>query len=703
MYCRVGDMSYRMSGLLGRVFGPLLALRAVALVGMAVVLMAASAKIGEAAGRSGDHTMVMFVGEDLGLLSIASRREEGAWKAPAVATVLSREELRDKGIDTLSEALSLVPGFYVAEREGGSRPYLRGIPNSVLFLFDTVSLCSDLSKELHPLDHELSLAPVKRIEIVRGPSSVLWGPDAFGGVVNVVPLTGKDFQGVEVGVVGGGPDSDTGAYVNLGRDSHSWNGFVSISARKGEEDDRAAHVVEFFGDEHGPPVPPPQRYGSARPGRAKYLDTYACIGYRQALTLSAKASWYKRPYTMKGEDKALGWLEERRADWGYVKLEGRRKLGWMQGLRFTASYQWLEPELRIIDMAFHQKEHTAYGELVYDKSLWRGMGVLTAGISYRDRKVHNAPVWEAYLPDFLGPENTAFLPRIVKTSYRTRLGSLFLQYLHKKGDLDLVAGLRYDKHSPYQDHLSYNMGVVWSHGQSWVLKLFYGTAYRTPFSRQLLGEDSPELEKTTALSAQLSFRPTSSLFLGLSGFRNRIENHIMEDPYAGLSEPNSQRITGVELEAKVKVARYLELGANLTLLDNHGPDETYRLNLYSYVTPDGEVVKHFVDLAYPFDSGPDAIGNLWMRWKDPERVSLFVRVGFSSDYRLVPPRNQRPFKVDGGCIVDAALRFKDLPVSGAELTVAVKNLLNRDYDTAGTYSLRPARGISAQLWVRKSW
>ena len=131
------------------------------------------------AGRN--DTLLMFVGEDLDVLSIASRRQESAGQAPAVARVITREEIRERGIRTLSHALEMEPGFYLAKKEWGSQPYLRGIPDSVLFLYDTVPTGSDISKSLHPLDHELSLAPIKRIEILRGPGSVLWGPDAFAG------------------------------------------------------------------------------------------------------------------------------------------------------------------------------------------------------------------------------------------------------------------------------------------------------------------------------------------------------------------------------------------------------------------------------------------------------------------------------------------------------------------------------------------
>jgi hypothetical protein len=134
-----------------------------------------------------NDTLLMFVGEDLDVLSIASRRQESAWQAPAVARVITREEITERGIRTLSHALEMEPGFYMAKKEWGTQPYLRGIPNSVLFLYDTVPTGSDISKSLHPLDHELSLArsSASRSSAVRVrcsgdptplPASSIWCP-----------------------------------------------------------------------------------------------------------------------------------------------------------------------------------------------------------------------------------------------------------------------------------------------------------------------------------------------------------------------------------------------------------------------------------------------------------------------------------------------------------------------------------------------
>ena len=59
-------------------------------------------------------TSLLFVGEDLSVLTIASRRAEPAEQAPAVAQVITKEDLERNGVRTLGEALSMLPGFYMS-------------------------------------------------------------------------------------------------------------------------------------------------------------------------------------------------------------------------------------------------------------------------------------------------------------------------------------------------------------------------------------------------------------------------------------------------------------------------------------------------------------------------------------------------------------------------------------------------------------
>jgi outer membrane receptor for ferrienterochelin and colicin len=649
-----------------------------------------------------EDTMLMFVGECLEVLSIASRREESARQAPAIAQVITKEEIREKGMTTLSETLEMVPGFYMAQKEWGTLPYLRGIPNSVLFLYDTVPLDSDTSKSIHQLDHELSLASVKRVEIIRGPGSVLWGPDAFAGIVNVVPLTGKDFEGIETGVSYEEPGDHKACFVNMGHDAGLWDGFLSVSARRGNEDDSTANLVRYWKDMEIP-VAPEDRFGRERPDHSKYVEVTGRFSYNDWLTLTARTSYNQKSYAMTNSDGNLTWLESRELPFSFFKLEGVRNIDPTSAVRFTGYYSYFDPEFEIIERTFDQNEDTVYGELIYDRSFLAGRGLFTGGGSFRKKDIEDALVWEDYLPELLGSENEDFLPRIREEDYDSELWSVFGQYTHKFGDMDIWFGLRQDFHHPYEDRLSFSTGASWSLSDDWIIKLLYGTAYRTPFARQLIEEKEPELEKIKSLSCQIAWEPSQKINLSVAGFTSRIEDHIMEDPYAGLSQRNHQDIQGVEIEGRWKPVKQVEFSSNLTLLNNDGPDETYHFSDYTYVRPDGTVAEHFVDLEYPFDTGPDTIFNLMGTWRPSDRFTAFVRANYFSSRKLIFPRGEGSLRVSGVWRLDVSTTLKDVFNTGLDLNVAVRNFADHNFETPGTYHTIEGEPFSVEVMLKKCW
>lgn len=657
-----------------------------------------------AAEASLKDTLLVFVGEDLDVLSIASRREESVWKAPAVADVITRQQIRDRGLSTPAAVLNLVPGFHMAQKEGGFVPYLRGIPNSVLFLYDTVPMGSDVTKSIHALGYETSMAAVKRVEVVRGPGSVLWGPDAFAGIVNLVPLTGRDMQGIETGFLYRAPGDHIGGYVNMGHDGGGWDTFLSISGRDGEMDDKTANVIRFWGEDNTL-VDPADRLGADSPGDSTYLEAVGRFSYGNWLFVSGRVSDFDNPYVLSVDNGDVSWKERRDEGTGFFKLEAKKELSLDSALRAVGYYAWMAPDFRVIDRTLNLRENALYGEILYDRSVFNNSGLMTGGVSYREKQINNAPIWDGYLPGFLAADEDSqnVAPVLYEADYRTRLWSTFLQLSYKYRKYDFSFGCRYDEHDEYKDHISYNFGIVWTPSTDWMGKLLYGTAYRTPYSRQLLQENRPELENIESVNLQISWKPASAFKLTAVFFNSRIDHHIMEDPYAGLSEPNTQEITGAEFGVSYQPADALNITANFTFLDNRGAQETYRLNDFDFIRPDGTVVEHFVDLAYPFNAGPEKMANLMVTWCPRAWATLFFRLGYFSSQDLIFPRSEAIHGVDGVWQVDAAMTFKDVVSRGVDVEFSVRNLTDTAGELPGTYETIETAPVSAQIEVRKRW
>ena len=289
-----------------------------------------------------EDTMLMFVGETLEVLTIASKREESAWQAPAVAQVVTGKHLMERGARTLEEALSMTPGFYMAQKEWGTMPYLRGIPNSVLFLYDTVPLGSDTTKSLHQLDRELSLAPVKRIEIVRGPGSVLWGPDAFAGIVNVVPMSGKDLQGAETAVSYEGPGGPKILLHQCGARRRTVGRLLldqRQDRRRNLDSGQPREVLERFGN------PLSARRSLRKPisgGLALFRTVREGCPSRTGWLCPEEFRENKKPYTMTDDTGELTWIEEQKLPFCFLKFESKIDTGRYSGFEV----HWLSQRIR---------------------------------------------------------------------------------------------------------------------------------------------------------------------------------------------------------------------------------------------------------------------------------------------------------------------------------------------------------------------
>lgn len=102
-------------------------------------------------------------------------------------TVLSGRSLRLKQQATLGETVSAETGIHATSfGPGASRPIIRGLGGDRIRLLE--NSVGTLDASVASPDHAVSVEPflVERIEIVRGPASLLYGSNAVGGVVNVI-------------------------------------------------------------------------------------------------------------------------------------------------------------------------------------------------------------------------------------------------------------------------------------------------------------------------------------------------------------------------------------------------------------------------------------------------------------------------------------------------------------------------------------
>ena len=108
--------------------------------------------------------------------------------------VISAKEIQQVSPQTSADLLSTVPGIKVQKSQfGGGSPVLRGMEsNRVLLVVDGVRMNNAIYRKGH-LQNSITVSPnqLDRVEVAFGPSSVIYGSDALGGVIHYYTKTPK--------------------------------------------------------------------------------------------------------------------------------------------------------------------------------------------------------------------------------------------------------------------------------------------------------------------------------------------------------------------------------------------------------------------------------------------------------------------------------------------------------------------------------
>lgn len=144
---------------------------------------------------------------DLEVVSV-SKKPEKLIETAAAVSVVTNEDLRRSGVESLPEALRGIPGVEVARVD--SRQYaitIRGFnsttANKLLVLMDGRSLYTPLYSGVFWDAQDTLLEDVDRIEVIRGPGATVWGANAVNGVINVITKEAGATPGLLVAVGGG--------------------------------------------------------------------------------------------------------------------------------------------------------------------------------------------------------------------------------------------------------------------------------------------------------------------------------------------------------------------------------------------------------------------------------------------------------------------------------------------------------------------
>ena len=482
----------------------------------------------------------------------ASKFEQEIVNAPASVSIITAREIRNHGYRTLADILRSVRGFYVSYDRNYSYVGVRGFQRPgdyngrILLLVnghqlnDTIFESALLGTE-SPIDVSL----IERVEVVRGPSSSLYGTSAFFGVVNLITKTGQSQNGVTVDMQGASQRFRRGNVTAGGKTAGGLDGFLSISgfASRGN---RELYYPEFDAPDTNRGIATDADgdrsasvFGSAAGHR---FELQGGFGSRlKTIPTAAFATTFNDPRTQTRDRRGFLDLHFTRPTSTRTTLQGRVSFDHYD---YDGTYAY--DEGLFVDGG-HSTWVTGEGLLVRRFTHHS----LTTGIEYRNNLRMNQDARQAgrmLLDDRRRLETAA-----VYAEDELRLNS----------HLIVNAGLRWDDYfDTFGGTLNPRVGVILSPSPGAALKVLYGRAFRAPNPYELYYEQDPvsaalRPERIATREIVWEQHVGSRFQITASAFNNRVRDVITRKAGSpsstdGLYFQNSEDLAGSGVEVEVQ-------------------------------------------------------------------------------------------------------------------------------------------------------
>jgi len=154
-------------------------------------------------------------------VSIAARHEQPISQAPSDVYVITDEDIRQSGAPDLPTVLRRVPGIEVMQMSGAefnvsTRGDNQTDANKMLVMVDGRSIYGDIQGTVFWKAIPVTLPEIKRIEVLIGPASVLYGFNAFDGIINIITKSPEEMKGTTLQFGGGEFGTISSAAIQAG-------------------------------------------------------------------------------------------------------------------------------------------------------------------------------------------------------------------------------------------------------------------------------------------------------------------------------------------------------------------------------------------------------------------------------------------------------------------------------------------------------
>lgn len=495
-------------------------------------------------------------------VNVASKKALTINDSPGIISLITDKEILNSGVRDLKEVLELIPGIsFHLDTQGGIGIGIRGLwahEGKALVILDGQEM-NDTLYSTSIFNNHFPVNQIKRVEVLRGPGSSVYGGQAELAVINIITKSADDLNGFSAkGTFGMQYNNPLYGYThrNVSLSYGQRFGDLSIVSHGllGLGNTSEKEFKDFYGNSTS--------MLNNQQNNLSYLNlgvTYKDFSARFITDLFRRTSSVLYNLTSPKEFGSLNIIHD--GYYGELKYNFKPLENLTITPRFNVKrqYPWVSND----DKSRRLSENKDYSAVFYSQSADRYLANITANSDLTENI--NFLGGAEYYYDIARADD----PKSATLGKEKNLSSvnynnlaIFAQGLYRNDFMTLTLGSRFENHSAYGSsfvpRVSVNAGWEKIHG-----KLLLSRAFKAPsiinisnFNPVYSKNDSIKPENTTVLEMELGYDLTDNFGFSINGFDIGIQNPIVYfyDDQKGDSYDNFIKTgtRGVELELKYK-------------------------------------------------------------------------------------------------------------------------------------------------------
>lgn len=492
-------------------------------------------------------TLTSLSMEDLMNIEVTStsKRKEPQHLAPGIITVVDSQEIHQYGALNLRDVLDRIVGMRIGSSHylGATKSSIRGMnadsyDAAMLVLLNGRPMRSaSLGGNNFDLYGGFPLETIDRIEIIRGPGSVIYGTNAMAGVINIITKDAHESLNETRVDIGGGSFNRRQLQLSTLTSGEEYSLNIGVNSVRSHGDEFEG--VQDNGGNHGTYVNGDRNDNLMVDAKYKnftltglYMsnnpDRYGAVFQFPASELNKKRYFFDTGYRY---DIAQGWdvslnytLNAEQLDWQVSQAAGQNHL---------------KDRSETI-------EATVHGNLTEDLNLLFGV-----------TRNNDSSAFDKFLPP-------------VQSQYRTAYTQIDYMLSPKQ---KIIAGAQWNKSENIDAHISPRVGFIQGFGENWWLKLLYSEAYKSATLLEkhiaspgvVFGNPNLNPEQTATYDVQLIYK-SAQHYLALTLYDTMHKNLVSRSGPLPQTFTNQGfvRYQGMEMEGRLQTDEAINLIGNFS-------------------------------------------------------------------------------------------------------------------------------------------